>query len=910
MLSYRFVLRHFTRHWRINLIVLVSLLLATTFLSALPMYTTAIAERTLRANLESATGPARHIQFSRPGHPMTAALWGDIREVMGSLLSERVDVFETGENAIRSASFIFRPDGTAIVVDEEAYFRVWSFDELETTVNVVEGRFPRYLEPDPFNLAFQEQEVAIGREAAAAMGITVGDELRTAGGDLHLLVVGLLEPQDPAAERWFGDPAPFGIERVERGNQPDLVNLSLLVPMLTMRNTFAGSNEYWRALTDVSTLNMANVAQVRGDLMEIQSRWEGLVLDSSLLAMIDAHLRDLETAEVSVFLLAGQSFLFVLYTITIASSFVLDRTRSELATMADRGVNGGQLTGIFAVEAGLLAFVIALPAGPLLARLLLQVWSGETLPAQVPMGSWGLALAAALFGWLALVLSVAWAMRHGSTLSWQQAQARPGQRTNWQRAYVDVFLLALAGLIYWQLNETGTFINIGRGETDAGLADPLLLLGPTLFLLAIALLFLRFFPLLLRLAAWLSKRVRSLILPFGLSRLARDPAGPSRVVLLVSVAAALTFFAVTYEHSLRVRQVQMAHYVTGADMRIRLPHDAPATDVQQISSLSPVEAAAPAYRNPRARYADSLGRQATLLAVDPETFADVSTYPPALTSLTIPGLMDALVVSQMADNEAIPAIFSTTAHPQNKQVGDQIRYFVGSEPVRFEVRGIVVNFPALEGEFIITNLAALESRVDIPNLLAPFNGYREVWLAVTPAGDDLVIDQIQTITGAQVEATAADRLQLLQAFLPAAETLGAFNLNALTLMALSVAVFLMVHFFSAQQRRHEFGVMRSMGLSGRQLLGLLSLEGVIMVGLGLLAGVIIGLGLAAVMRPFFSDALAEAIAGGNLYALLVDWPRLLGLYGLLILVYTAAMAISSLVLMRAGIYRTVRIGEE
>jgi putative ABC transport system permease protein len=129
-------------------------------------------------------------------------------------------------------------------------------------------------------------------------------------------------------------------------------------------------------------------------------------------------------------------------------------------------------------------------------------------------------------------------------------------------------------------------------------------------------------------------------------------------------------------------------------------------------------------------------------------------------------------------------------------------------------------------------------------------------------------------------------------------------------MVLSVAVFLMVHFFSAQQRLHEFGVMRSLGLSGRQLLGLLSLEGVIMVGLGLLAGVFIGLGLAAVMRPFFSDALAEAIAGGSLYALLVDWPRLLGLYALLILVYAAAMAVSSLVLMRAGIYRTVRIGEE
>lgn len=64
------------------------------------------------------------------------------------------------------------------------------------------------------------------------------------------------------------------------------------------------------------------------------------------------------------------------------------------------------------------------------------------------------------------------------------------------------------------------------------------------------------------------------------------------------------------------------------------------------------------------------------------------------------------------------------------------------------------------------------------------------------------------------------------------------------------------------------------------------------------------------MRPFFSDALAEAVAGGALYAVLIDWPTMIALYAALVGFYVLALLLSSLALMRAGIHRVMRLGDE
>ena len=138
-----------------------------------------------------------------------------------------------------------------------------------------------------------------------------------------------------------------------------------------------------------------------------------------------------------------------------------------------------------------------------------------------------LALVAAGASWLALVIPVYFSSRI-DLLEWQRQAARPARRAGWQRLYLDVVLLAFGGFVYWQLTESGSFI-LRRVGSDQ-FPDPILLLGPSLLLIAVALIFLRLFPYVLRLATWVAKGARGLVLTLGLARLSRDPRGPGLMV--------------------------------------------------------------------------------------------------------------------------------------------------------------------------------------------------------------------------------------------------------------------------------------------------------------------------------------------------------------------------------------------
>ncbi|MCA9922211.1 MAG: FtsX-like permease family protein, partial [Anaerolineales bacterium] len=739
----------------------------------------------------------------------------------------------------------------------------------------------------------------------------IGDQLRTDDNRLRLFLVGVIEPVNPNDERWWGDLMPFFYDRPPNFSvQPDTVTLSAIVHPTTAADYF-GSDTTWRILTDLSQINVGNVTETAVSLERVDTimRNYQATLETRLPELIAGYQEELANARVTLFLLSIQSLIFVLYTLTMISSFLLDQSQSELASLAGRGFNSGQITRIFAVE-GLLLALVAAPLGPPLARLVLQAWgrlTGTFVPSYIPSESWMLALVAILFGWVTLVTAVYLGTR-GSILDWQRRLARPPQLAGWQRAYLDVFLLLLGGLIYWQLADSGSLLS-SVGEA-AGQADPFLLVGPSLLLIGVALLFLRIFPLLLRLVAWLTRQVDGLILPFGLARLSRDPVGPSRVVLLISLAAGLTLFVSTFENSFANRQAEVAHYQTGADLRVQVPNEAPSDVVTAVAAVDGVQTWSPVFES-TVRYAEQLGRQAQMIAVDPDTFADVAWYAPGISTLVMKDMMPAL---RPGVGDAIPAIFSVGAFPQKKQVGDQVRYVVGQHRVTFEVRGVIQNFPATTGAFFITNLNEIEAAVNVAALSGPWGGSKEVWMTVSPAQHDEVV---ATVNGSQasgevvrIVADARQQTRALAANMVAQQALGALNLNAATLTVLSIGIFLMVHFFAAKRRIYEFSLLRSMGLSARQLLGLLSLEGVMMMFLGLLAGSGLGFGLAAVMRPFLSRSLAVALGGDTIHQIVVNVPETAVLYLLLIAFYGLALAALLFTLLRSGIHRVLRIGEE
>jgi hypothetical protein len=919
MSVFRFTFRHLRRHWRLNVAALVGLILAVALLASLPGYAAAIAARELGQNLEEAHFAERSLLITGKRSAFNNDVYESLRRELGELFKDRLEV----RDALLSADP--RPpseqvEGTSPSISS---LHMYSLDRLAEIVRVLEGRLPDPILMSDFVDPLKPPPIptVIGVRAAESTGIAVGDRL-TAGNDFHRLdIVGIVEPLDPSDDLWGGDLSAFELAIDATNPNEDVVTLPLIIASGSMRTispkTFRNVFPHevlWRVLLQHQRINADNAAAVHARLINIQTQMEtsDATVSTGLVQILADYMAQLSRVRTSLFLLVAQAFFFVLYALGVLSSLMLDQSQSELATLSGRGANTWQITLIFAVENLALAAPAALLLGPGLALGGLRVWaevSGQGVPAALPRESWLLSGVAGGLGWLALVVPVALAAR-GNLVAWRQSRARPARRSAAQKLYLDVFLLILGGLLYWQLNQSGSFVVQRLG--DIQLADPLLLLGPTFLLVATALIFLRLFPALLQMVAWVFQRMRGLMLPLGLRRLARDPLKPSRLVLLVSLTAGLVLFSTVYGSSLSFSQEEMAHYLAGADLRISMaPSDQPGDQVapqgsqflDQLATLPGVRTVSPAFRGSAQT---EEGRLIQLLAVDPVTFAQVARLPVNVTNLKVATLMR--VIGSGAGEDGLPAVFASAALPSKKGVGDESFLNLAGRRLPLSVRGTISNFPTLTGSFVIVSLPDLEAQVDLDTAGMRRFGSREAWLAVDPGQHERLI--AHTALEGRILDDARGRLSVIQADALAQGTGGALRLNTLTLALLSVAAFWLVQFFTAQQRVLEFSVLRAMGLAVRQLLTLLVTEGALVLALGLAAGTAIGYGLSRVMIPYLSRALAGSLGGVTIKHIVVDWPTIAQLYGLLIVFYGLALALLLVVLMRTGIQGALRMGEE
>jgi len=921
MLLFTFALRHLRRHWRLNLAVLIGLTLAAALLAGLPSYATAIAARGLKQSLADTPPSGRNILVTASPDILGAGLYGRIKDALGDLVKTRAQVRKVslpldalpvgaidrdgGVNTHALWSLATTDDQGRLVPH---WLQLWSFDQLPSVIRVIDGKLPDPADPREATNPLKPPplEVVLGSEAAARSGWGIGDRLRADYGlfGLDLDIVGIVEPLAPQDDVWWGDLSAFAIGIDAGDPNIDVVTLPLLTASRSMQDFIAEHQVTWRLLVDQDSITIDNAAWLQSALVNLQANLgkNRAQLSTRLIQLLTDYRTQLSRVRMSLFLLTAQAFIFVLYTLAMISSFLVDRSQGELSTLGGRGATALQITLIFALESLILALPVAAFLGPLTAWAAIAAWvevTGTSIPVGISGEAHLLALIAAGFGWLAVVLPVYPAARR-SVLQWQWARARPARLSTSQRLYLDLFLLALGGLLYWQLNQSGSFLM--RRLQDTPLADPLLLLGPSLLLVAVAMVFLRFAPLLLQLIAWLFQRARGLLLPLGLARLARDPLKPSRVVLLISLTAGLTLFTNAFGDSLTHSQAEMAHYLAGADLRLSLnqPTDLP---LYPITNLPGVLTASPVFR---AMVQTDEGRAIQLFAVDPATYAQVARYPPGLTNLTIASIVAGVRTGVSGDE--LSAIFSYTALPSGKTVGDQLRLTLAGRRLPVVVQGTINNFPTLSGAFVILSLPELEKQIDPYAIGGSVFESHEAWLRVDPAQHATLVRHPQLkdriLDDAQVQ------FRRLQADTLTQGTNRAFQLNTLTLALLSVAGFLLVHFFAAQQRVVEFSVLRAIGLSARQLLTLLVTEGALVMGLGLAAGAVIGYGLAHVMVPYLSRALTQALAGVIIGKILIDWPAVARLYTLLAGCYGLAMLLLLLALMRVGIHRALRIGDE
>ncbi len=261
----------------------------------------------------------------------------------------------------------------------------------------------------------------------------------------------------------------------------------------------------------------------------------------------------------------------------------------------------------------------------------------------------------------------------------------------------------------------------------------------------------------------------------------------------------------------------------------------------------------------------------------------------------------------------LPALFSKEAAEQGRlAVGDKVRLRVGPMPMTFIVAGTFDVFPAYDPQrdppLVLMDRAALfdalYSSATAGTALAVLD---ELWVSAPLAEwsellalAEVPLDANEVIT---IESARAD---LSADPLIVAAWNGVF-VGALAAVAVAAAFGLMVlTAVTAQARRVEFAVCQSVGMSVRQILGLIALEQVAVIVIGLGAGLAVGALGGGVLLDFF----ALTPDGRDVVPplrFIVDWPGVGVLFGALVALFTANLLAFLWFLRRIELHGALRL---
>lgn len=639
----RIVIQRSSGNRRLLASVVAGVIIAAMLSSSVVIYADAVRDLGLSHALRSRPVTELDLQITSSGHPARRREYELRRDLTERLINGygKPAVRQTIRHGV-SATFFLTPPGGAVPVEQSrARANFQFFEQLGEHTRLVDGRAPRAV-PRPYDPANRpEIEVQVGRDAATRLNLSLGQTF-----DLHpywkldaepvrVTISGIIEPADISEEYWLGRTDRFDMTTTSWPTYLFFTDEATFVEVLAAYLPAMDATYQTFAYVDISTIDARNAAQVEANLRAMEAAFrqdiERTSIDSTLVETIAGYRERLFFTRPPLFALMLQMVGIVLYYLVMVNTMLVERQSGEIALLKSRGAGTLQIMSIYAVEGGLIALIGLLLGPPLAAGAITLLGptppfaglsDGSLLKVRLSPDAFGLAMIGVLLAWAALMWPAYRASRY-SIVHYKQSIGRPPQQPVFLKYYLDLFLVVIAGLMFYQLRQRGSFVTEQLfGELSA---DPLLLVTPSLFMLMVALVFLRLFPLALRLISWLTRGMNGAAAPLGLWRMVRAPVHYSRLILLLILASGVGVFAAGFRATLNRSYDDRVAYQAGAGVRVEGVRETsgmtPERLVERVSAATGVQDGTPLWRG-SATYSPVQFRSidATLIGLRPEEF--------------------------------------------------------------------------------------------------------------------------------------------------------------------------------------------------------------------------------------------------------------------------------------------------
>ena len=730
---------------------------------------------------------------------------------------------------------------------------------------------------------------------------------------VEVLVKGVWRPADADRGFWFEEPDAFAFYFIV--SEADFMGRAAPVLGDQVRK-YA-----WFLLYDETAIGVDKVAPMLAAIARIQARTSGILSHVELTAPAYELLRkyaDRAAALRTFLLLLSLPVLLALLLYTfISSDIMVASEESEIVTLKSRGASTTQIAGLYLLEmlaVGALCLIAGLLAAGGVTQGMGQVYRFLTFAArplldlsfstQVAM----YAGAAVVLGIGATLLSAAGAARR-TVVTQQRKTAREAFLSRARRnAWLPFELLFLAGVIYayWRLRQQEQALQI----TEGSFVDPLLLLAPTVFAAAVALVFLRGLPAITGLLGRAASRFISVPLWLAVAQISRRSGSNRALLFLLIFTVALGLFSATFAGTLDTHYADVVRYAVGSDLVIQVQWEQVGGASEQrwryppfavVRSVPGVEAATRVLRQPV--FVDGLegNVNATVLGIDRAEFSQAGWWRDDFSQESLGALTNRLALNSMG-----VLVSRSFVEETGLQVGDDLFVFVEgiSRPIRFSISGVLDYFPTLypeDGHFFVGNLDHISRTLGN----RPYN----VWMRLESDANAANILESLRARGFIITAATDSRWEtaVWRTDPQRAALFGILSLGFVVATVISGLAFLLHTLFALRLRILQFGLLRAIGLSTAQITAVVVFEKLFLVLLAAVGGTLIGALTAALFVPLLQ--IGAAVHGSTPpFIVAPAWGQAAKIYLAFAVMAAVTLAIVVGQLRQLRIYEAIKLG--
>lgn len=573
--------------------------------------------------------------------------------------------------------------------------------------------------------------------------------------------------------------------------------------------------------------------------------------------------------------------LMLIFYLFMVSQLNIESERNEIAMLKSRGASSWQILRIYAYETLILGAVSAI-IGPFvglgLCNILgvsngfLEFVNRPALHAKLSLTAFGYALAAVGVFFVTTLIPIIPASRV-SIVMHKQSKAHAQKKPFWQRSFLDVICVVLPiAWLWWYNRLNDNLVSQGIVDTSSTM-NPLMFAASTVFILGAALLCVRIYPYFIRLVYAIGRKHWSPAAYISLNNIGRSSTGREKFIMIFLIlTVALGIFSANTARAINRNTEDRIRYNLGADAVIseawktsRVKVTDPETgeessttqytepDFGRYSSLSGVKLATPVFQRDavQLRYDDSTTADVHAMAIVPSQFAKVAWFRSDLLPVHINNYINAL-------NECQNGIIISKSFADKKGVepGDVLEVkWARNDWFETVVVAVVDYWPSLNpydknsaGEyrdFVILNY----DYMSIMTITEPY----EVWLDLDDDADIAAL--YQDVVDKGIVATRLDVASQLIILSKTDAVLqgvnGALTLGFITIMAMCFIGFLIYWILSIKERTLQFGILRAMGMSFKEIISMIIYEQILVSGVSIFLSIIIG-GIASdIFVPLF-----------------------------------------------------------